>query len=163
MSSAEKVSARIQRMKRGVPFAISGFYSLGSRASVEKAMSRLAKAGVVSRVSKGFYVRPKPLKSIPSISVTTSAKQVAQAWAKEHGYKLVSQGEESAYRLGFQTQAPVKTILWSNGPTRHALRDLRKIQKCPLDNFLKRFQLLLPFRGQWSAAELVQNCFRFFL
>jgi len=118
MSSAEKVSARIQRMKRGVPFAISGFYSLGSRASVEKAMSRLAKGGVVSRVAKGFYVRPKPLKSIPSISVTTSAKQVAQAWAKEHGYKLVSQGEESAYRLGFQTQAPVKTILWSNGPSR---------------------------------------------
>jgi hypothetical protein len=118
MSSAEKVSTRIQRMKRGVPFAISNFYPLGSRASVEKAMSRLAKEGVISRVSRGFYVRPKPLKSIPSINVTTSAKQVARAWAKENEYKLVSQGEESAYRLGFQTQAPVKEIFWSNGPSR---------------------------------------------
>jgi len=118
MSSAQKVSARIQRIKRGSPFSISGFYQLGSRTSVEKAMSRLAKKGVISRVSKGFYVRPKPLKSIPSINVTTSAKQVARAWAKKNEYKLVSQGEESAYRLGFQTQAPVKEIFWSNGPSR---------------------------------------------
>ncbi|WP_409523309.1 DUF6088 family protein [Nitrincola sp. MINF-07-Sa-05] len=105
-------------MKRGVPFSITGFYSLGSRASVQKAISRLALEGVVERVSKGFYVRPKPLPSMPSIKTTASAEQVAKAWAKEHGYKLVSQGQEAAYRLGLQTQAPMKTVYWSNGPSR---------------------------------------------
>jgi len=118
MSVSMKVSARVSRIKRGLPFPISGFYGLGSRTSVQKAMSRLAKEGVVARVSKGFYVRPKPLPSVPSIQVTASAEQVAHAWAKEHGYKLVAQGQEAAYRLGLQTQAPVKTIFWSNGPTR---------------------------------------------
>jgi len=118
MSIPEKVNARLNRMKRGVPFPISGFYTLGTQTSIQKAMSRLAKDGVIERVSKGFYVRPKPLASIPSIKVTTSAEKVAQAWAKEHSYKLVRQGLEAAYRLGLQTQAPVKTIYWSNGPTR---------------------------------------------
>lgn len=105
-------------MTRGVPFAIAGFYSLGSRTSVQKVMSRLAQEGVVERVSKGLYVRPKTLPSIPSIKTTASAEQVAKAWAKERGYKLVIQGEAAAYRLGFQTQAPMKTVYWSNGPSR---------------------------------------------
>lgn len=118
MSVAMKVSSRVNRMKRGVPFSITGFYSLGTRTSVQKAMSRLAQEGAVERVSKGFYVRPKPLPSMPSIKTTASAEQVAKAWAKEHGYKLVSQGQEAAYRLGFQTQAPMQTVYWSNGPSR---------------------------------------------
>ncbi|MFK4754658.1 DUF6088 family protein [Oceanobacter antarcticus] len=118
MSVAMKVSSRVNHMKRGVPFSITGFYSLGSRTSVQKAMSRLAQESVVERVSKGFYVRPKPLPSMPSIKTTASAEQVAKVWAREHGYKLVSQGQEAAYRLGFQTQAPMKTVYWSNGPSR---------------------------------------------
>lgn len=105
-------------MKRGIPFSITGFYTLGSRTSVQKAFSRLAQEGVLERVSKGFYVRPKPLPSMPSIKTTASAEQVARVWAKVHGYKLVSQGQEVAYRLGLQTQAPMKTIFWSNGPSR---------------------------------------------
>ena len=118
MSASKKISNRVNRMQRGIPFSITGFYSLGSRASVQKSLSRLAQEGVVERVSKGFYVRPKPLPSMPSIKTTASAEQVARAWAKENGYKLVIQGQESAYRLGLQTQAPMKTILWSNGPSR---------------------------------------------
>ena len=43
---------------------------------------------------------------------------MAEVWAKEKGYKLVRQGMEAAYRLGLQTQAPIKTVFWSNGPSR---------------------------------------------
>lgn len=118
MSIAMKVATKINRMRRGVPFSITGFYTLGSRTAVQKAFSRLANEGMVERVAKGFYVRPKPLPSLPSIKTTASADQVAKAWAKEKGYKLVGQGQEAAYRLGFQTQAPMQTIFWSNGPTR---------------------------------------------
>ena len=118
MSVALKVSNRVERMKRGVPFSITGFYALGNRTSVQKALSRLAQGGVVERVSKGIYVRPKPLPSMPAVKTTASAEQVAKVWAKEHGYKLVSQGQEAAYRLGLQAQAPMRTIFWSNGPSR---------------------------------------------
>lgn len=118
MSISAKVTQRIQRMKRGVPFAINRFYELGSETAVQKALSRLAEEGVISRVAKGIYVRPKSLPSLPSITLKPSAVTIAQVWAKEHNYTLVSQGMEAAYRLGFQTQAPVKTIFWSDGPSR---------------------------------------------
>ena len=118
MSVATKVAYRLERIRRGTPFSIVGFYTLGSRTSVQKALSRLVKEGVVERVSKGFYVRPKSLPSLPSVSIGASAEQVARAWAKINRYKLVAQGQEAAYRLGFQTQAPMKIIFWTNGPSR---------------------------------------------
>lgn len=73
---------------------------------------------MIVRVDRGFYARPKPLKNIPSIKIVTSAEKVVAAWAKERGYKITIQGLEAAYRLGMQTQAPVKRIYWSNGPSR---------------------------------------------
>ena len=118
MPTSEKINQRVQRMKRGTPFSISGFYSLGSRASVEKAMSRLYQKGSIIRVSKGYYVRPKPLKGLPLVCVSTSAERVAHLWAKENGYVLVRQGLETAYRLGLQSQMPVRLIFWSSGPSR---------------------------------------------
>ncbi|WP_235282196.1 DUF6088 family protein [Thalassotalea sp. ND16A] len=105
-------------MKRGVPFSIERFYSLGTTTSVQKAMSRLAKEGKVVRVAKGIYSRPKPLASIPSIKITAKAEDIAKTWARTHHYKLVPQGLEAAYRLGMQTQAPVKAVYWTTGPSR---------------------------------------------
>ena len=118
MSTSEKITRRLRHMRRGVPFSISQFHELGSSASVQKTLSRLAQEGVVERVAKGIYVRPKPLASMPSIKITASAEQIAKKWAQQHGYTLVRQGVESAYRLGLQTQAPVKTVFWSNGASR---------------------------------------------
>jgi len=118
MSVAEKVHLRIKRIRKGVPFSASSFYGLGSSTAVQKALSRLVKSGEIERLSKGVYARPKTLASAPSVKVSASAERVARHWAKEHGYKLVRQGQESAYRLGLQTQAPIRTIFWSNGPSR---------------------------------------------
>lgn len=118
MSIAAQVEARIARMRKGVPFPIESFFELGTESAVQKAFSRLAKAGEIVRVSKGFYVRPKLIESLPGAKVMPSPEEVAQAWARAHGYKLVAQGFEAAYRLGLQTQAPVRTIYWTNGPSR---------------------------------------------
>jgi hypothetical protein len=118
MSVSILVANRVSRMKRGTPFSIEGFYSLGTTASVQKAMSRLAKEEIIIRVAKGIYSRPKPLKSIPSIKITAKAEEVAKTWARTHHYKIVPQGLEAAYRLGMQTQAPMKSVYWTTGPSR---------------------------------------------
>lgn len=169
MFITERVRSRIQRMKRGIPFPINGFYSLGTETAVQKAMSRLAKEGVISRVSKGFYVRPKPLKSLPSVSATTSAEQVARAWAKVNGYKLVHQGYEAAYRLGFQTQAPMKSIFWSNGPSRqfkigNEVVEVRRISEqklrwpgSPEGALLRSLSVLSPETLEWPELRNAFN------
>ena len=118
MSTSTLVFNRVSRMKRGLPFSIEKFYSLGTTTSVQKAMSRLAKIGQIVRVAKGIYSRPKPLLSLPSIKITAKAEEVAKVWARTHHYKLAPQGLEAAYRLGMQTQAPVKSVYWTTGPSR---------------------------------------------
>ncbi|RUO18639.1 DUF6088 family protein [Aliidiomarina haloalkalitolerans] len=118
MSIAAQVEARIARMRKGTPFSIEGFYELGSEATVQKAFSRLAKSGEIVRVSKGFYVRPRSIESLPGVRVMPSPEEVAKVWARTHGYKLAEQGFEAAYRLGLQTQAPARTVYWTNGPSR---------------------------------------------
>jgi hypothetical protein len=55
MSVSTLVANRVSRMKRGTPFSIEGFYSLGTTTSVQKAMSRLAKEEIIVRVAKGIY------------------------------------------------------------------------------------------------------------
>jgi len=108
MSTSEKVTRQLQRMRRGVPFSISQFHELGSAASVQKALSRLAHEGLIERVAKGIYVRPKSLASMPSIKISASAEQIAKKWAQQNGYTLVRQGIESAYRLAFRHRHPSK-------------------------------------------------------
>lgn len=118
MSVSLLVNSRLSRMKRGTPFPIERFYSLGSVTAVQKVMSRLAKRGQVIRVAKGIYSRPKPLTHIPSLKIAAKAEDVATTWAKANHYRLVPQGLESAYRLGLQSQAPLQVIYWSSGPSR---------------------------------------------
>lgn len=118
MSITAQIESRIARMRKGVPFSIEGFYELGTESAVQKAFSRLAKSGEIVRVSKGFYVRPKSIESLPGAKVMPSPEEVAKAWARNYGYKLVSNGFEAAYRIGLQTQAPARTIYWTNGPSR---------------------------------------------
>ena len=118
MSVSELVFNRVSRLKRGIPFSIEKFYTLGTNTSVQKAMSRLAKEGKIIRVAKGIYSRPKPLATLSFVKIIAKAEDVAKTWAQLHHYKLAPQGLEAAYRLGLQTQAPIKSIYWTTGPSR---------------------------------------------
>lgn len=118
MSVSALVTQRISRLQKGMPFTIESFYALGSVTSVQKAFSRLAKEGSVVRVAKGIYTRPKPLKSFPAIKIMANTEEIALSWVRKHNYTMVRQGIEEAYRLGLQTQAPVKTVFWCSGPSR---------------------------------------------
>src|SRR5690606_12456539 len=65
MSVAQNVLFRLNRKQLGTPFHICSFYDLGSETSVQKAFSRMVQDGVVARLTKGFYARPKPVASLP--------------------------------------------------------------------------------------------------
>ncbi len=139
MSVQIQIEARLKHIRKGIPFTLTGFYSLGSTAAVQKSMSRLVQKGEIVRVSRGVYARPKPLKSIPTIKATANAEQMAKLWAKEHGYKLAPQGLEEAYRLGLQTQAPIRKVFWTNGPSREFAIGNNRVQVKTVSNNLLRW------------------------
>ncbi len=49
-------------MPKGRPFVGSVFAQVGSRASINKALSRLVQSGTLERVARGVYMRPKTSK-----------------------------------------------------------------------------------------------------
>lgn len=114
MSVTQSIKTYLSRHKKGEPFGIDSLYRFGEKATVQKAVSRLVKEGELISVARGIYMRPKPLALNPKKSVKASPSKVAKVWAKQHGRKLVEQPQEAAYWLGFQTQAPMSKIFWSD-------------------------------------------------
>lgn len=165
MSVQEKVVVRIKRLPKGHPFSIAGFYELGNRSAVQKALSRLVTEGMITRVERGIYCRPKPLNSMPFIKQSANAEQVARLWARENSFKLVPHGQEEAYRLGLQTQAPIAKLFWTNGPSRefrvgnqrvivkHARRSLLVWPTKPEGRLLRGLSVLKQYEVPESAMQ----------
>ncbi|MBL4588697.1 MAG: type IV toxin-antitoxin system AbiEi family antitoxin domain-containing protein [Alphaproteobacteria bacterium] len=55
-----KILQSIKGKGRGAIFAPTDLLDLGSRASVDQALSRLADQGVIRRLTRGLYDYPKP-------------------------------------------------------------------------------------------------------
>lgn len=114
----DKIFNRILELEPARPIPYRLFRGFGSNSSTHRAVGQLCEEGHLTRVMTGFYVRPKKLKSLPNITVTCSPEDLAKAWAKERNYILTTTGFEEAYRLRFQTQAPIQTQFWTNGPNK---------------------------------------------
>ena len=82
VSISEQVAKTVSHMKKGEPFPIDRLYKLGSATAIQKALSRMVKEGKLTRVAKGIYVRPKPLKLAPNKMSKTSPKKIAEAWSR---------------------------------------------------------------------------------
>ena len=116
MSTAEAIRARIQRLSKGKPFTSSGFLKLGSRAAVDKALSRLVEEGEIERLARGVFVRPKKSRFIGT--VTPEVAEVVEAIAKNHGETIQVHGAEAARRFKLSTQMPTSPVFYTNGPSR---------------------------------------------
>jgi hypothetical protein len=116
MSIMERIRSEAARLPEGQPVTTKAFMFFGSRASVDQALSRLVKAGVLSRPARGVYVRPK--RSAYVGAVPPEPIQIAEATAAESGYTVQVHGAEAARRMGFTTQVPTKPIFYTSGPSR---------------------------------------------
>lgn len=74
-----KIVYRIRGKGRGWVFSPKHFLDLGSRDAVDKALSRLADAGVIRRFSRGLYDYPKISPQLGTL--TPSADKIAKVLA----------------------------------------------------------------------------------
>ncbi|MBD8707180.1 type IV toxin-antitoxin system AbiEi family antitoxin domain-containing protein [Pseudomonas sp. CFBP 13711] len=117
MSVAESISNRIKHMPKGKPFAGAVFAQAGSRASVDKALSRMVLSGSLERVARGVYMRPKQ-SEYTGKKVRANPIAVMQAVAKARGETIQVHGVEAARRLGLSTQMQVLPTYYTSGSTR---------------------------------------------
>ncbi|TQV73102.1 type IV toxin-antitoxin system AbiEi family antitoxin domain-containing protein [Aliikangiella marina] len=116
MSVTESIRSRVLRIQKGEPFTTGDFLGLGSRPAVDKALSRFVEEGLIDRVARGVFVRPKTSKFVGR--VMPSIAQVINAMAKSSGEILQIHGAEAVRRFQISTQMPVKPIYYTNGASR---------------------------------------------
>jgi len=76
-----------------------------------KALSRLAHEGLIERVAKGIYVRPKSLASMPSIKISASAEQIAKNGHSRTATHWLDKASNPRIDLAFRHRHPSKPFL----------------------------------------------------
>ena len=112
---AEQVLSAARALPEGGLLLPKAFAHLGTRAAVDKTLSRLAQEGALLRVSRGVYVAPcrgrfgtRP----PSV------ESVLRAIETQLGEPVVASGAAEASALGLTTQAPIREVFLTSGAPR---------------------------------------------
>jgi len=145
-SVAAKIISYAEKLPEGVPITPQTLLHFGSRASVDKSLSRLAKAGHFARVARGVYVR-----RITSRFGTRSpaVERFVEALAAQSGEMIVPSGVSAANRLGLSTQIPAVATYLTSGRSRnfHFGKMIVEVRHAP------RWQTSL---GNEPAGEIVR-------
>ena len=135
MSLTKSISKRIQKMPKGRPFLGSLLAQCDNRASVNKALSRLVKAGVLERVVRGVYMRPKASKYAGQVRASPLA--VMKLMAKANGESVQIHGAEAVRLMGLSTQMQVLATFYTSGTARqiHIGNTTIRLQHASKDRF----------------------------
>lgn len=116
MNTTQEVQQYIQKIPRGKPFTTSALIRFGARAAIDQAISRLAAAGKVVRLTRGVYVRPEESRYVGQ--VLPEPFKVVEAMAKKTNEIIQVSGAEAARQLGLSTQVPAQPIFLTTGQSR---------------------------------------------
>jgi len=104
-----------QSLPEGAVLSPKEFLHLGSRAAVDQAFSRLAKAGKLLRVARGTYATP-----VRSRFGTRppAPEKIVKALAERSGEIVVPHGANAANALGLTQQVPIREVYLTSGRSR---------------------------------------------
>ena len=111
-----KITKRVHSWGRGSVFTQNQFFDLGSRAAVDKALSRLATAGKIRRLSRGIYDYPREHPELGLLH--PKIEEIAKALTAKDQIRLQPSGAYAANLLGLTEQVPAKIVFLTDGPTR---------------------------------------------
>lgn len=117
--TAELIRQRIEGMPAGEPFTPAAFLEYGTRASVDQTLSRLIKAGTITRVTRGVFVRPEISRFVGNIM--PEPIKVAETIAKTTGAIVQVHGAEAARQLELTSQVPTQPVFSTSGPSKRML------------------------------------------
>jgi hypothetical protein len=116
-------AAILDRIRSGAQDRVwipADFLDLGSRAAVDKALSRNCKTGLLRRAGRGLYHIPKHHPILGSL-VPPDA-QLHDAICRSDGSKIYSTGAHAANVLGLSDQVPTRPMLLTTGNSRRIRR-----------------------------------------
>jgi hypothetical protein len=115
-STADQIRRRVEGSAPDTVFYSSQFLDLETRTAVDKALSRLVKAGCLRRLSRGLYCQPRTHPVLGEILPPVEA--VAKALADRDHVKLQPFGGYAANLLRLSEQVPARVVLLTDGKSR---------------------------------------------
>ena len=109
MSTTPFVRRHIFRLPLQKLFSTREFLMYGTRGSIDKALSRLVKRGVIVRLARGIFVRAG------SILSSITAFDMAKIKAESFGKQIATWGGDLAKELGIMTWQGSKKVYCVNG------------------------------------------------
>ncbi|OYR17648.1 DUF6088 family protein [Brucella grignonensis] len=125
ISVPDRIMKRARAAGRGGVFTPSDFLDVAARATIDQALSRLAKNGKLRRLARGLYDFPKMHPQLGPLS--PAPDDVAQALARETGSQVQIAGARAANALGLSTQVPAKSSYLTDGPSRRVVLGKRVV------------------------------------
>jgi hypothetical protein len=110
------IRAELAASEAGKVFSPVDFLHMGSRAAVDKVLSRLTAAGVLRRVTRGLYDVPRAHAILGPL--LPSADDIAKAIANKGSLRLQPSGAYAANLLGLTEQVPMKLAFLTDGVSR---------------------------------------------
>jgi hypothetical protein len=109
----KQIEKIIHQSKEGDIFLTSDFKDLGTTTAIRKSLSRFVEMGIIDRMGKGIYVKPKQHKIFGKI--LPSIEDVALILAKKEHVKIMPTGQYALNKVGLSNQVPMKLIFLTNG------------------------------------------------
>lgn len=145
-SLSSRILEHASRLLEATPICPGALLHLGSRAAVDQALSRLARAEKLLRIFRGVYMRPIETRfGLRTPDIEEAIASLSALW----GETIVPCGGAAANILGLTTQVPVQSVYLTSGPSRRLYfsRLLVRLRHAP------RWQLVAPNR---RAGDVVR-------
>lgn len=114
----KKILERIKKCGRGNLFSASDFVRYGEQKTVNKALERMMKDGIILRISHGLYYYPKIDKVLGLGILYPTLEDIAEGVAKRDRARIAPTGLYALNRLGFSTQIPMNVVYLTDGSNR---------------------------------------------
>ena len=110
------IARRVQRAKLGSVFTPAQFAKVGSRSAVDKALQRLTDRGVLRRLARGLYDKPRTHPLLGTL--WPSVDEVVKALRGKDRTRLQPTGAYAANLLGLSEQVPARIEFLTDGANR---------------------------------------------
>lgn len=112
-----QMNNRIKKAPYSKGFVVSDFTDIMDYETAKKSIARLEKNGILRRVIRGVYDKPKYSKLLDEY-VAPDINEIALALARNYNWTIAPSGNTALNLLGLSTQVPANWKYISTGPYR---------------------------------------------
>lgn len=160
MTASAKIERRVAAAPPGQAFTIEDFLGMASPTAVKTALSRLSKRGVVDRVRRGLYHKPRTSRfgrgGMPADRI---------AFVASHGKAPGPAGASAAAALGLTTQIPPRPTIAIVGNRPTSVPGVRFVERSNIERVTAGLRppeiaLLEVLRDGFKWVELPETAIR---